>query len=1104
MFKVLNLLLLVVLALSGCSGDRCIDADDFGFSTFTISSRYDSSQLSEQQQQGNQVAPWLDSQFLVNGRPLLVMVKTWEYGVDRNNSSELSAWCAWFGDVTNTATLSTFCQKLQPCTFIDGKMCANTKDAQINNAPCLFKNGVGLYGLIAERGTDPNQTFITEHSPSGLTFHLGEPVVGYQLLDISKTGQPRQAGGLVYNYSDQGADSSSVKIQYADAKLYFKILDKYYDDNNGQYKIVIKSGIEDSRPDPLQFLTDLVKDNLFGTSGNDYGLIRNMYLKVTANPSYQIAVRGLLTLFVIFTALAFLSGNLELTHTELITRIIKIGIVSTLLSSQSSWTFFNDYLFVYFVGGVQQILQMLQSAVQTGSGSSSIIMLMIAPQTMAKLFSLLFVDWLGFIYIILFLIALYFMFMMIFEATIVYLTALIAIGMIIIMGPIFICFMLFQITRSLFENWLKQLISYVMQPLILFAGIAFISLIVRTEIYGSLGFRVCKHDFPYLGPLGELFGDVTDALSDAIGLDVSMGDSIFYWWFPVPMRAQDFTKTEAVIPVPIDYIKDDGTLCEAYGCFEERYIELPYLDPVKDIDRLNNFFSGKFVQLDGLLIIFVAVYLLSKFNEMSVSVASFLASTSGNLTSLRSAGHQSFAPIKGQLDRPFTALERQATGLKNRIGNKIGGAYEALMMESLRKDALGSGANKAVVDEVKRKYGMEQKDVKANAVKDYQQAIKAKLEAKHPSMGKQEIETKAADLAHKDYKELIKEFGRDGVDLNLKDLASEAKFARDYQNAYAQVHQDMSARGIGFFGKNISGLRAIEELNNQIKAFKEAKAVSRAGAVERAYASLEEKVTKTMNHEDFRLRTYGESLADSERAEQEKALNAKINRETIRAREDVLRPEFMAGLEARGMTNEANYFRKLAEEKLSHDIYAALTSGENPALMGTTFMKTKATDTQLRGLVDRTYEVRKEFLENDNYLRREGRYEVMHDKAFNDIKEKHDMLKVHYQRDIKPEEMSTLLTKYYNEQVSVNTDEARKSTSQFNQSLQDYEQSKKVLEKIDERKAYIDREINKQIDELNRHRVSSQTPEYKLARNEPSTTRKLRTIDDRLKRPQAN
>ena len=107
---------------------------------------------------------------------------------------------------------------------------------------------------------------------------------------------------------------------------------------------------------------------------------------------------------------------------------------------------------------------------------------MIAPQTISKLLSLLFVDWMGFIYIILFFIALYFILMIFFQAAVIYLTALIAIGMIITMGPIFICFMLFGVTRSLFENWLKQLISYAVLCLKKKTGLIFISMILRQEI----------------------------------------------------------------------------------------------------------------------------------------------------------------------------------------------------------------------------------------------------------------------------------------------------------------------------------------------------------------------------------------------------------------------------------------------------------------------------------------------------------------------------------------------------------------------------------------------------------------------------------------------
>jgi type IV secretion system protein VirB6 len=60
--------------------------------------------------------------------------------------------------------------------------------------------------------------------------------------------------------------------------------------------------------------------------------------------------------------------------------------------------------------------------------------------------------------------------MVFFEAAVIYLSALIAIGLLITMAPIFICFMLFGFTKSLCDNWLKQLILYTLQPIILFTG----------------------------------------------------------------------------------------------------------------------------------------------------------------------------------------------------------------------------------------------------------------------------------------------------------------------------------------------------------------------------------------------------------------------------------------------------------------------------------------------------------------------------------------------------------------------------------------------------------------------------------------------------------
>lgn len=445
-------LLISLFLLSGCEGDRCIAPDDFGFIKYTISSRYTKKELSEQQQ-GMQVAPWRDSEYKVNGQPLTITVKPWDNSINANTSDEVSAWCAWYGQPNNTANLSKFCSRLQDCTF-KGKMCTpGKKDAEITNAPCLFRRGVGLYFLIADRNTDPNISFASSLDPSGLTQHLGEPPTNFKFYDLDKNGKQVLVGGVNYQYQNKD------DVTYNQCPLYFKILDKFYDDNNGQYKVVIKSGVSDTRPDPLEFLTKLIRDQLFGTDPKKPGLVQKIYQGIIDTPGYHLTVTSLLTLYIMFTGMSFLIGNINLTHTELITRAVKVTIISILINSTVSWTFFHDYLFVFFVEGTEQIIRVINESANTGSGASTIIGLMIAPQTMAKLFSLLITSPLGFIYILLFLIALYFIFMMVFKATIIYLTALIAIGMILTMAPIFICFIMFDITRSLFENWLKQLIS---------------------------------------------------------------------------------------------------------------------------------------------------------------------------------------------------------------------------------------------------------------------------------------------------------------------------------------------------------------------------------------------------------------------------------------------------------------------------------------------------------------------------------------------------------------------------------------------------------------------------------------------------------------------
>ncbi len=1091
-------LLISLFCLSGCSGDRCIDADDFGFIKFVVSSRYKKEELTTKQE-GNQIAPWVDSGYRVNGQPLTILVKTWTYKGgnskwDLNTPSELSAWGPWYGQENNFHTLSAFCVRLQECRFAGDQMCTPTKDAQINNAPCILKNGVGLYMLIAR--SDPNSYEGTPSETEGITRHLGEPLKDYQFYDFTKRGELVPAGGINYQYEKD----RNLSTKYVKSPLYFKILDKFYEDNNGQYRLVIKSGVSDTRPDPIEYLTKLIKEQLFGNKKDKLGIVQQIFEKIIKNPTYRNTLMVLLALYVMFTGASFLIGNINFTHTELIVRLIKIIVVSMLLNSTTSWQFFHDYLFTYFIDGVEAVKQMIDESAKTGPGSASIIGLMIAPQTMAKLFSLLFVDSLGFFYIFLFLIALYFIFMLVFKATIIYLTALIAIGMIITMGPIFICFILFSITRSLFENWLRQLISYAIQPIILFTGLAFIGMIVRTEIYSTLGFAVCKYDFPDLAPITELFKSNSD------DLDSSIEGSFFYWWFPSPMRADKFTHTKAKILVPIDHtIQEDGEekLCQAYECIEERYIEFPFLDPLKDRDRLESFFQGTFVQLNALWLIFVCVYLLSKFNDIAVSTARFLTSTSGNLTNLQSIGSSAYNPIYTQINRPanyvFDTVKREGN---NRIVQTIGmfsaGMFENVMINRLKRQALDpKSANSSVVAEVKRKYGLDFSNVNVKAPQEYYQAVDGILKKLNSTenaenfvgknyaelrdyLAKRQFDGKAYDsLSEAQKKELEKLMKIDGKK-SLKELATQARSTKDWQKAYVNTHQAMSARGIGILGKNIPAFRAWKEMDVAIKEkerLRKEKLKRRGEKIYETYNTLKRAALTAavgeeirdayegnltgaewhdFDYNDPRLRTTAEIRKDEDADREDKKLELLIDKETLAVHDDISSPEYLAKLEQQSKPHDVRYYEDLTERKLIRSVYQSLIatqdddgSDKDPILMGERFMREKATDMQTRTMIDKIYETEKSFLDNDRYLRRKEDYEVMYENAQAHI-----------------------------EEMGMKSDQNPEEVEKLNSSIQALEYSKKVLNKIEKRKEFITTQFRSHVKDINQIRASAQMSEY--------------------------
>ncbi|WP_196295989.1 type IV secretion system protein [Anaplasma phagocytophilum] len=60
------------------------------------------------------------------------------------------------------------------------------------------------------------------------------------------------------------------------------------------------------------------------------------------------------------------------------------------------------------------------------------------------------------------------------------------------LAPIFITFLLFQVTKGLFDGWLKMLVNFMLQPVILFAALAFLNQVIITSLHAVTDFAACE------------------------------------------------------------------------------------------------------------------------------------------------------------------------------------------------------------------------------------------------------------------------------------------------------------------------------------------------------------------------------------------------------------------------------------------------------------------------------------------------------------------------------------------------------------------------------------------------------------------------------------
>ena len=301
--------------------------------------------------------------------------------------------------------------------------------------------------------------------------------------------------------------------------LQFKISDTYYLDNYGQYEVIIEYPQQDS-----SFVSKIASAVLNPITSQIRAVSIQFWDTFVSNPTTRSILAAMMVLYLMIKGIYIIGGAVKVSHHEVVSIAIKFGIITALISPLS-YNFFNEYLFQIFVEGQADLINAItapdSSILRTGvlnydsafKFTNFVINTIFSSHFLIILVSFLLWFPAGWICLILLVVAFIEYSLAIIEAFILYLIATTAVQLMIAMGPIFISLLLFEKTKEYFNKWLEVIISFAMQPVVLFACIMFIGAMISGSLMNIMSIKLdwgCVLDFYInLGPKPHLIVIIT-------------------------------------------------------------------------------------------------------------------------------------------------------------------------------------------------------------------------------------------------------------------------------------------------------------------------------------------------------------------------------------------------------------------------------------------------------------------------------------------------------------------------------------------------------------------------------------------------------------------
>lgn len=351
-----------------------------------------------------------------------------------------------------------------------------------------------------------------------------------QYLVVPYDENPNKTG-TIYSTSNikvDDADGNTKITANANGYLWMRIYNKQedYKESYGRYQVQFFTS-EKVGSFTLNILTPLFELLKGKIKNAAVTIFKNMTCYgggVTTCTNFFNYIKAILILYVMSYGAMFLLGMVKINQQDLVIRIVKIAIVSGLMN-ESTFEFFNNYIFDFVTNFSDGIISNMSGYSMFSSTNKITNPFMFLDALMSKILfsktfagqvlSLISMGLSGLIYFVIVFIATMIVIITALRAVAVYIMAFMAIAILIGVAPLFLTFMLFDFTRYLFDNWVRFTFRYMIEPVILMAGIIILTQLFTIYLDFATGYSVCwkcalpiKVPFPAIPGLPAIFSNL--------------------------------------------------------------------------------------------------------------------------------------------------------------------------------------------------------------------------------------------------------------------------------------------------------------------------------------------------------------------------------------------------------------------------------------------------------------------------------------------------------------------------------------------------------------------------------------------------------------------